>query len=92
MRNSESKGNLRLEEINLILIPVFEARCFWELLILSLCLQSVLYFDPRFRRGEERAVPPLRWQDEMRENLGTAVAQEWGLEAWPMTPALGLPQ
>lgn len=79
------KNNLRVNDVDLILVPVNIDNAHWVLVAIDVRDRSLHYYDSL--RGEDRAsVMPLlqRWlQDEVSTRLGADVAEQWGIQNWP---------
>lgn len=71
------KGNLRLDAVDIIIVPILVQNCHWVLAVVNVKDEHFLYYDPYAGADQHGCAELLRrWlQDEINERLGGEVAE-----------------
>lgn len=93
MQNWGRKRQLRLDDVDVIIIPMHVSSDHWVLSVIDVQKRNVLFYDPLFSVEHKPLVSHLlHWlHDEARQRLGAAVAAEWDILAWPVVCDDALP-
>lgn len=93
VQNWGRKRQLRLDDVDVIIIPMHVSSDHWVLSVIDVQKRNVLFYDPLFSVEHKPLVSHLlHWlHDEARQRLGAAVAAEWDILAWPVVCDDALP-
>lgn len=94
MRSWTKKNNLLFNDVDLLLVPVLMDLCHWVLAVVNVPDQSFTFYDPYLVADDGGIFSTLRcWlQDEVADQLGTAVADEWAVDTWPSVGVAHFPR
>lgn len=94
VRNWGRKGNLQLENVDIIIVPVLFHGNHWVLVVINVLAKNFLYHDPLHGELPENVIGSLRrWLcDELTSVLGDDAPAEWGVDQWPVVKGSSLPE
>lgn len=94
MRSSAKKGHLRLDDVGLVLATTYVKRSHWVLANIYVQLRHFKFYDSFFGEDLECIIATLHcWlHDELLQNLGPTVAENWGFASWALIVACGMPR
>lgn len=94
VRNWGRKGDLRMDAVDIIIVPINEDDCHWVLVVVDVRAREFVMYDPMVASQGERYIPAIRrWlADEVTTRLSAEAASEWDVGTWPTLPGTSFPR